>query len=277
MAKRGSRCCVKVLALASVFTALSGRVAGQTPMDRAWALLRSGVADKSSDTRRVVAVRVLGLLPNTPEAVILAEGALADEKPSVRAAASLALGEMESKSSIPKLREALKDKEAEVVMSSAASLKRLGDPAAYEVYYAVLTENRKSGGSLLDDQKKMLKDPKKMAQFGFDQGVGFIPFAGLGLTAVKMLTKEDTSPVRAAAAKMLASDPDPRSGEALVAATADKSWLVRAAALDALAQRGDPALVDKIWRSLDDEMDLVRFTSAAAIARLTSLPNPRIK
>jgi len=168
----------------------------------------------------------------------------------------------------------VKDKEVEVVMSAAASLKRLGDPAGYEVYYAVLAEPAKGGRSLLDNQKKMLKDPKKMAQFGFDQGVGFIPFAGVGLTAINMLTKDDVSPVRAAAAKMLASDPDPRSREALAGATADKSWIVRAAALDAIAKRGDNTLVDKIYMALSDQKDIVRFKAAVTIARLTSLPNP---
>ena len=168
----------------------------------------------------------------------------------------------------------MKDKEVEVVMSAAASLKRLGDPAGYEVYYAVLAEPAKGGRSLLDNQKKMLKDPKKMAQFGFDQGVGFIPFAGVGLTAINMLTKDDVSPVRAAAAKMLASDPDPRSREALAGATADKSWIVRAAALDAIAKRGDNTLVDKICMALNDQKDIVRFKAAVTIARLTSLPNP---
>lgn len=253
-----------------------GYLRAQTPKDRAWNLLRSGVSDKNAETR-MIAVRVLGLLPNSQDAATLAEGALTDEKPGVRAAASLALGEMDSRSSIPKLREALKDKETEVVMSSAVSLRRFGDSAGYEVYYAVLTGSRKNGGGLLDEQKKMLKDPKKMAQFGFDQGIGFIPFAGLGLTAVKMLTKDDVSPVRAAAAKNLATDPDPGSGEALVQATSDKSWLVRAAALDAIAQRGDPALADKIWMALDDQQDVVRYTAAAAIARLTGTSSAKPK
>ena len=94
------------------------------------------------------------------------------------------------------------------------------------------------------------------------------------LTAINMLTKDDVSPVRAATGKMLASDPDPRSSEALAGATADKSWIVRAAALDAIAQRGDPTLVDKIYMALNDQKDIVRFTAAVTIARLTSLPKP---
>ena len=68
---------------------------------------------------------------------------------------------------------------------------------------------KKSGAGLLDEQKKMLNDPKKMAQFGFEQGIGFVPFAGLGYGALKALRKDDESPVQAAAAKMLLKDPDP--------------------------------------------------------------------
>jgi HEAT repeat protein len=111
------------------------------------------------------------------------------------------------------------------------------------VYYAVLTGERKTGESLIDEEKKMLNDPKKLATFGFEEGIGFVPFGGLGYGVFKTLTKDDVSPVRAAAAVALAYDPDPKSGEALVKAASDKSWIVRAAALDAIAQRNDPQLI----------------------------------
>jgi len=42
----------------------------------------------------------------------------------------------------------------------------------------------------------MLNDPKKLAIFGFEQGVGFIPFGGLTLSAFRSLTKDDISPIR---------------------------------------------------------------------------------
>ena len=90
-------------------------------------------------------------------------------------------------------------------MAGARSLIALGHPTGYAVYYAVLTGEKKSGGALLDEQKKMLKDPKKMAEFGFEQGIGYIPFAGIGLGAFKTVTKDDASPMRAAAAKILAN------------------------------------------------------------------------
>ena len=47
------------------------------------------------------------------------------------------------------------------------------------------------------------------------------------------MTKDDASPVRAAAAKIVAKDPDPKSAEALIEATSDSHWIVCVAALDA--------------------------------------------
>jgi len=195
----------------------------QTASDKAWTVLQSGLSEKAVDAR-TAAVRVLGLIEKNSKAADLALAALADEKPEVRSAAADALGQMKAASAKPKLEELVKtDKEVSVVIASARSLIALGDPLGYAVYYAVLTGEKKSGGGLMDDQKKMLKDPKKMAQFGFEQGIGFIPFAGVGMGAFKALTKDDTSPVRAAAANILAKDSDPKSGEALVEASADKA------------------------------------------------------
>jgi len=221
-------------------------------------MLETGIGDKNAE-KRVLAIRVLGLLPDDSRASRLAEKALEDKEPAVRAAAAIALGQNGSKASCPKLRELLKDNDVGTVIAAAAALKALGDSAAYYVYYAVLTGERKSGGPLLDEQKKMLKDPKKMAQFGFEAGVGFVPFASIGVGAVKGLARDDSSPIRAAAAKDLASDPDPRSGDALVKASTDKKWIVRAAALDAIARRADPALLNAILPSLQDESDAVRI------------------
>jgi hypothetical protein len=141
----------------------------------------------------------------------------------------------------------------------------------------VLTGERKSGKGLLADQQKMLRDPKKMAMLGFQEGIGFIPFAGMGYSAVKELRKDDTSPVRAAAAKALAKDPDPRSAKALKNATWDKSWIVRVAALDAIAHRGDPSLVATAYESMEDDKDAVRFTAAATVVRLTMISAGRQK
>ncbi len=159
-----------------------------------------------------------------------------------------------------------------VVLAAANSLLLLHDDVGYDIYYDVLTGERRASKGLIKEQLSTLKDKKKLAELGFEEGIGFIPFAGMGYEAFKTVTKDDSSPVRAAAAKQLAHDPDPGTAKALVAATKDKKWQVRAAALEAIAQREDRSLVPEIAAALDDEKDVVRFTAAACVAHLSELP-----
>jgi len=246
-----------------------------TPAQQAWKLLRTGVRSSKTD-ERATAVRVLSLLRGQPEAVTMARKALTDSKPKVRTAAAMALGQMHATSSIPQLKEALADPEVSVVLAAAHSLLLLKDPAAYQVYYAILTGQRKSSQGLVAGQLDTLKDPKKMAMLGFEEGIGFIPFASVGYTAVRTITKDDSSPVRAAAARELATDPDPETAEGLAdEAVDDKNELVRTAALEALARRQDPAYVDKIVPAMSDEKDSVKYTAAAAVLYLTAIAQHR--
>jgi HEAT repeat protein len=239
----------------------------QAHIDKAWEILKKAAAESSTD-KRAAGIGVLGLLEKNDDAQAMAEKALSDPKPEVRAAAANALGAMGARGAVGALENAIQDKDVSVVLAAAHALNVLQDASAYEVYYAVLTGEKKSGAGLVADQKKMLSDPKKMAKLGFEQGIGFIPFAGLGLSALGMVTKDDTSPVRAAAAKVLAGDPDPKSGDALVDAAFDKSWIVRAAALHAIAQRDDYTLGPRIEPEMDDGMEQVRYIAAAAVIHL---------
>jgi HEAT repeat protein len=241
-----------------------------TKSDEAWEIIRVNVHEKET-AKRTQATRVLGLLSGDPHALELASKAVEDEKPEVRAAAATALGQLRSRSSISRLHALLSDVEPSVVLAAASALMTYKDPAAYDVYYEFLTGERKTGKGLIADQMKTLKDPKKMAELGVEEGIGFIPFAGIGLSAFQTLHVDDASPVRAAAAKMLATDPDPGSGQALVNATSDKSWVVKTAALEAIAKRGDPQLLDGILPAMKDDNTSVRCTAAAAVIRLSAL------
>ena len=93
---------------------------------------------------------------------------------------------------------------------------------------------------------KMLRDKKALAQMGIQAGLGFVPFGSLGYTVFRTATKDDESPVRAAAAQKLVRDSDPKTAEALMSAASDEKWIVRAAVINAIAQRGDAKFLKSI-------------------------------
>lgn len=246
-----------------------------TQVHKAWDILEAGVKEKSV-AKRHAAIHAVGLLAGESKAVGIAENALDDNAPEVREAAATTLGQLHSSSSVPKLELALKDKDITVVLAAAHSLWALQDKEAYEVYYEILLGERKAGPGLIAGQEEMFKDRKKLAVFGFEQGIGFNPFTSIGWEIFQTIRKDDVSPVRAAAATVLADDADPHSGQALVKSCSDKSWIVRVAALDALARRGDQAFLKDIEPHTADEKDRVRYTAAAAIIRLSGVPPPAI-
>ena len=245
----------------------------QASSGKAWMVLQAGLSNSNTDNR-TVATRLLGGLTKNAQAQDLALKALADNRPEVRAAAAEALGNMQAKSAIPQLQKLVQsERDAGVAIAAGRALVALGDPLGYAVYYAILTGERKSGASLMENQRKMLNDPKKLANFGFEQGVGFIPFGGLTLNVFRSLTRDDVSPIRAAAAEVLITDPDPRTTEALKTAVADRSWVVRAAAIDALGKRNNPSVIPALEPALDDGREAVRYAAAAAIIRLNDAKN----
>ena len=244
------------------------------PEASAWEVLDQGAKDDKT-TDRATAIRVLGMIPNDVHAVNIAEAALTDDKPEVRAAAAVALGKMQSRSSIPKLKGLLSDSEISVALAAANALESMHDDSGYQVYYELLTGERKSSKGVIAEQVDSLKDPKKLAMIGFEEGIGFVPFAGIGWEAYRRLSKSDGStPVRAAAAKQLATDPDPASARALADAVKDdKNLVVRAAGVEAIATRGDPAMLPTVEMAMSDDDKAVKYTAAAAVLHLIDVKN----
>lgn len=249
----------------------------QTPEQLAWSILQSGVADKSSQ-ERVSAVTALALITATSKAATMAEQALQDPQYTVRAAAATTLGTMKAVTAIPALQQALKDTDPSVLMAAAKSLVEMNNEDGYDAYYAVAAGQQKGGTGLVASEQKelnqLLHNPKDLAETAFQQGIGFVPFGGLGFGAFKAIhdSGANATLVKATAIKMLAKDPDPRSGKAIVAATSDQQWVIRAAAYDALARRGERSLLPDIGLGLTDQQEVVKLTAAAAIAQLSSLP-----
>lgn len=242
----------------------------ESPTHKAWDMLMNAAFSKRS-ADRTNGIRALGLLGDSARARELAESALKDRDSNVRAAAATALGQMHAKESVAKLEQALSDRKIPVVMAAAQSLRDLkDDKSAYNVYYELLTGERKTNDGVIAEQLQTLKNPKELAKIGFSEGIGYVPFAGIGWDAYRTLRKKDPNPVRAVAAKVLANDPDPASARALVRATNDRDWIVRAAAVEAIAQRGDAKLLPNVERRFKDRNAKVRFTAAAAVIRLSS-------
>jgi len=259
------------------FLSCAGTVSGwaqsskdiDSPQHKAWDMLETAAFSKRT-VDRTNGVRALGLIRDNTQARELAENALKDQNPDVRKAAATALGQMQARASIPKLQRALDDKKIPVVMAAAQSLRELKDEkSAYELYYELLVGERKSKDSLVAQQLETLKNPKELAKIGFSEGIGYIPFAGIGWDAYRVIHKKDANPVRAVAATFLAHDPDPASARALVKATRDKDWIVRAAAVEAIAQRGDRSLLPSVELKFSDRNAQVRYSAAAAVIRLS--------
>ena len=247
----------------------------ESPKHKAWDMLMTASFSKRT-VDRTNGIRALGLLRENTRARELAENALADPNPDVRVAAATSLGQMHATAAIPKLQKALSDKKIPVVMAAAHSLRELDDnKSAYEVYYDLLTGERKSNDGIIAQQISTLKDPKELAKIGISEGIGYIPFAGIGWDAYRTMHKKDPNPARAVAATLLAHDPDPASAKALVKATSDKDWIVRAAAVEAIAQRGDPALLPKVQEKFTDRNPKVRYSAAAAVIRLSGIEHAK--
>jgi HEAT repeat protein len=242
----------------------------ESPTHKAWDLLMNAAFSKKT-LERTNGIRALGLLRDNERARALAENALKDPSMQVRSSAATSLGKMHATESIPQLEKALSDPKIPVVLAAAHSLRELNDEkTAYGVYFDLLTGERKSSEGLIEKQMDTLKDPKELAKIGFSEGIGYIPFAGIGWDAYRTMNKKDPNPARAVAATFLAHDPDPATARALVKATNDKDWIVRAAAVEAIAQRGDPSLLPKVELKFADKNPKVRLSAAAAVIRLST-------
>src|SRR6202789_891582 len=237
---------------------------------QAWNMLVQGAHGSNMD-KRANALQALGLDSGDPAAVQLAEDALGDKEAYVRAAAAKALGALDSAQSIPKLQNLVTDKDISVALAAGHALVQLKSNSGYDVYYSLVVGVRKGRTSPIAEELNQMKTPARAIRFAFDQGIGFLPYGGYGMEAYHAWKKRSTAPTRAAAARELGGDPDPRPGQALAKAVSDKDWSVRAAAMEAIAKRGDPALLANIVPAMSDKKDIVRYSAAAAVLRLSRI------
>ncbi len=112
---------------------------------------------------------------------------------------------------------------------------------------------------------------------GFNEGIGYAPFASMGWEAVQTIMKDrkNGAAAKAALISALATDPDARTSKLLVGASQSENWVLRVAALEAISKRGDPSLLPNIKQGLANPKRQVRYTAAATVIHLTDLANAR--
>jgi HEAT repeat protein len=236
-----------------------------------WELLTQGAAE-DNPSKRAHAIVALGTV-RTPQAEKLVMAALDDKSSIVRLAAVGTLGEQKTRAAIPKLRVALDDEAAEVSFLAAKALWEMGDRSGGELLAAVLAGERKTSPGFVKKgvrgAKETLHSPKKLIWMGAKQGGGFLfgPL-GFGIGMAEGITNDSSAPARALSATLLAQSRDPGSRAELEEGLDDKSPTVRVAVAKSLGGFSDRALVPKLTPLLDDKNDAVRYMAAAAIVRI---------
>ena len=246
----------------------------------AWDTLERGVDDGDAK-HRLTAISAIGTIGPEPQAVRLVERGLDDKDSDIRQTAAATLGQMGAHDAIERLKRALEDNNPAVSFTAAKALWDLGDVKSRDVIQEVLEGERKDAPSKMKSAMKEAKHhmrPSELAFMGAKEGAGFFfgP-AGAGVSAVQEMMKENkkdsAAAGRAAAAGILAKDPDPYSLVLLEWALSDNNWAVRVAVAKALGERGNETTVAKLSPLLADDHHAVRYMAAASMVRL-SLKKP---
>src|SRR5438067_9548142 len=239
---------------------------------RAWSVLHSGLSSsKSSD--RSEAIAALSSLGRTPTTVALIEERLSDKDASVREKAVAALGNLQSHSSIPKLRAALQDGSPEVSFTAAKALWDMGEPAGREVFVSVLQGKRGASAgawqSQLRETTEQLRSPYTLGLMGAQQAAAvFFAPAAVGVAVVGQMLRDHSAPTRAFCAEMLGLDASPQATSALSRALRDKNWMVRASAAAGMGNVMRPNAFAMLQPLLRDSKHAVRYMAAASVIRL---------
>jgi HEAT repeat protein len=239
--------------------------AGQSFRNEAWGILSAGLQDKSVE-KRVEAIAALGVAAGDARALTTLEQCLQDPKPEIRTAAVAALGDMNAKSSLPKIKALLSDSDVKTTLAIAAVLKRFGDPEGFEIYNEVVTGERKDGQKLTDG----IKNRKRLEKMGAETAVGLLPFGGVATGAYDYISGSSKSGANAyiTAVDALAEDRAPQVKEALVQVAFGGKVPARVTALRALAKRDDATVVSDIEPAMHSDKAVVSYTAAAAILHL---------
>ena len=235
----------------------------------AWTLLTTSVADSKHPDLRIQTLAALGILGENPRSLKLITDTLSDPDVDVRTAAVLAAGQTKSPNVTGPLRQALDDKEPQVVFAAATTLWKLNDRSGEDVLVAVVDGERSSNPGLMHgamhDAHRELQHPGSIARMGALQGAGMLlgPF-GFGITAFEYMHNNGADQARVQAVEQIAQNHTAPIRRTLLAALGDKDLAVRVSAAKALGQYHEPDVAPALANLLSDSKPPVRLTAAAA-------------
>jgi HEAT repeat protein len=249
----------------------SGCLFAESPENRAWTTLDSGLKD-GNPAKRVAAVLAMSEMKPQPRPVKMIEAMLQDKDFGVRQAACSTLGDMKARASIPALEAAVEDKAPEVVFAAAKALYAMGEATGRDILIEILLGDQKGSSGFVStsirDAKLKLHDPKALLLVGVNQAAGLLGPMGAAVPVTEQLLKDSQSSGKTIAALLLATDKSAASKNAVKLALADKNWTVRAAACRAIALRGMGEFYGDLATLLDDKRHEVTYSAAAAMIRL---------
>jgi hypothetical protein len=77
-----------------------------------------------------------------------------------------------------------------VAFAASSGLLWRGNSSGYVIYREGLVGQRKSGEGPVEDEKKLVKDPKAMRLMMLGVAMGFAPYAGHGWATFEVLSKD---------------------------------------------------------------------------------------
>jgi HEAT repeat protein len=242
--------------------------------DQAWGMLRDGAGSENARTRSDT-ISALAGLSESHEAISLVQQGLKDKETKLRLLAATSLGGMKARSAIPQLRESLNDPSGEVSFAAAQSLWKMDDRSGRDLLYEVISGERKVKPGVIRSKMnkagEIVHDPKAMLLIGINEASGALlgPFS-LGVSFAEEYAKNNSAPVQALCAQMLARDDRPNTISVLSDALHDKNWSVRAAAMRSLAELHRSEFIPQFADTMEnDKNGALRFVAAATIVRLT--------
>jgi HEAT repeat protein len=202
------------------------------------------------------------------------ETALDDKDESIRFLAATTLGALEARGAIPKLRDAMYDDSPQVSFAAVQSLWKMGDHSGRDLLYEILDGERKTKPGMvkskMDKAKQTMHDPKAMVLISINEASGaFLGPFSMGVSVLEEYARNNSAPVQALCAQMLAADNTAATIDELTDSLDDKNWAVRVAAARALAKLHHRDMIPKLKNMMEnDKEQLARFSAAAAIIHL---------